>query len=253
MSDQRTRQPAGSPTGGQFATEARTEAGTSIVQGPGRGFPDGEMRMRVFDIDGQFGPLVGYDDTRRWNGFAQPWLTEESLRAVKGATRDWAEVNAEVEWLDDGPDGVWRLHTVDGDPVELERAVNVGPHLETLHRLEGWCWDSAEISAPDEDEQSAWAYEDAPHRRPHPTASFTVDGLTVRPTATRSEYTLFVTDTDGSVWRVAGTHAWEDGDVAGELRGDPSGPPADPDRTARVRAAAVAAAPFLLPHMRRPG
>lgn len=248
MTEQRNRQPAGTPTGGQFATEARAEAGTQIP-GTGRGFPDGPMRLRVFDIDGQFGPLVGYDDTRRWNGFAQPWLTEESLQTVKWATRDWAEVNPEIEWLDDGPDGVWRLHTVDGEPVELERAVNAGPHLETLHRLEGWCWEVDEVRAPEEDDAGAWAYEVEPAQRPHPSASFEVDGgLVVRPTATRSEYTLFVTDTDGTVWKVAGHHDWQD--PYRDVEGDPAGPAADPARTARVRAAATAAAPALLPYMR---
>lgn len=144
------RQPAGTPAGGQFAAEARAETDTTIARGAGRGFPDAELRPRTFDIDGQFGSLVGYDDTRRWNGFPQPWLTEESLRAVKAATRDWAEVNPEVEWLDDAPDGVWRLHTVDEEPVELERAAEQGPGGETLHRLEGWCWDIEEPPAAPE-------------------------------------------------------------------------------------------------------
>lgn len=144
MSINQSRQPAGVPTGGQFAAGARTEAETTIASRTGRGYPDAGLQPRVFDIDGQFGPLAGYDDTRRWNGFAQPWLTEESLRKVRAATRDWAEVNPEVEWLDDGPDGVWRLRTVDGEPVELERAQDPGPNGEVLHRLEGWCWDVAD-------------------------------------------------------------------------------------------------------------
>lgn len=146
MSDQH-RQPAGTPAGGQFATGARAETDTAIAAGTGYGFPDAELRPRTFDIDGEFGPLTGYDDTRRWNGFAQPWLTEDSLRKLKAATHDWAEVNPEVEWLDDGPDGVWRLHTVDGEPVDLERAHAPGPNGETLHRLEGWCWELADPDA----------------------------------------------------------------------------------------------------------
>jgi hypothetical protein len=98
------------------------------------------MVLTTFDIDGQFGSLVGYDDGRRWNGFAQPWLTQESLARVKAATAAWAQVDSEVEWLDDGPDGVWRLHTSDEPPIDLEQAVSMGPQLETLHRLSGWCW-----------------------------------------------------------------------------------------------------------------
>jgi hypothetical protein len=133
------REVAGTPTGGRFATGPLAESSTSLPA-PRPGHPDGPMALMSFDIDGQFGSLVGYDDGRRWNGFAQPWLTQESLVRVKAATAAWAQVDSEVEWLDDGPDGVWRLHTNEQPPVELERAVSLGPHLETLHRLSGWCW-----------------------------------------------------------------------------------------------------------------
>lgn len=139
------RQPAGAPTGGQFAPEGRAEPGMALPAGRGR--PDGPLRPRVFDIDGQFGSLAGYDDGRRWNGFACPWLTRESLESVKEATRVWAEVDPEVEWLDDAPDGVWRLHTGDGEPpVDLEVASEPGPAGEDLFRLEGWCWDAFEAA-----------------------------------------------------------------------------------------------------------
>ena len=110
-----SRQPSGIPAGGQFAPEIRTEPTTALTR-DGREVPDGPVLLRTFDIDGTFGPLVGYDDGRRWNGFACPWLTEESLQVVKAATREWAEVSADVEWLDDAPDGVWRLRTGDGEP-----------------------------------------------------------------------------------------------------------------------------------------
>lgn len=138
------RQPAGTPAGGQFAVETKTEPATTIAgPGPGPGHPDGPLVAQVFDIDGEFGPLAGYDDGRRWNGFAQPWLTDASLQTLKATTRDWVEVDAEVEWLDDGPDGTWRLHTSGGEPpIPLERAVQPGPGGEALHRLEGWCFSS---------------------------------------------------------------------------------------------------------------
>lgn len=145
--DLQPRQPAGVPDGGQFATIAHAEPSTSLPARPGHGRPDGPLQPRVFDIDGQFGPLAGYDDGRRWNGFACPWLTRESLERVKAATRDWAEVDPEVEWLDDAPDGVWRLHTGDGEPaVDLEVAAVPGPAGEVLFRLEGWCWDALETA-----------------------------------------------------------------------------------------------------------
>jgi hypothetical protein len=118
----------------------------------------------VFDIDDQFGPLVGFDDGRRWNGFPQPWLTGESIRRVHGKTREWASVpGAEVEWLDDFPDGVWRLCSAEDGPVDVERAVERGPNGEDLYRIDGWCWGS--VPQDDEDharEQHLDAFPDEP-------------------------------------------------------------------------------------------
>jgi hypothetical protein len=233
--------------GGQFATEAHGEAADTTLTDR-TGLPDGPMQLVAFDIDGQFGPLVGYDDGRRVNGFAEPWLTNDSLARVKAATGAWAEVDSEVEWLDDGPDGVWRLHGGGCEPRPLEVSYNVGPHLEDLHRLTGWCFEGHELGRDHDGAPWSWADEAPdPADRPHPTRSVvTGDGCVVRPTAVDSEYALFVTTLDGALWRASGVGIWEDADVSDTVQGDPSRRPADKAQAARVRAAAVSAAPRLL-------
>lgn len=240
------REVAGTPVGGRFAISPLTEPGTSLPA-PRPGYPDGPMRLTTFDIDGQFGPLVGYDDGRRWNGFAEPWLTQESLERVKAATAAWAAVDADVEWLDDEPDGVWRLHTRDAPPVGLEQAHDAGPHLESLHRLTGWCWDSRELGFTEDGEPRSWVDEASdPADRPHPRKAREVDGHVVRPTAVCSEDSLLVTDPAGAVWKAHGHGIWGEPNVVLDVEGDPAGDLPDAPTTRRVRAAAVAAAPSLL-------
>ena len=83
--------------------------------------------------------------------------------------------------------------------------------------------------------------------RPHPRVSVDVNGLTVRPTASRSEYTVFVTDTDGAVYRVAGHNQWDDTEVYRDVAAGPGERTPSAEVNARVRGAALVGAPMLLP------
>jgi hypothetical protein len=136
MSVQQNRTPDG-----QFAPDARAQADVTLTRAPRTfGHPDGPLTDATFDIDDQFGPLAGFDDGRRWNGWCEPWLTPESLVRVREVTGAWAQGDDEVERIDDGPDGVWRFHGgANAEPVALERMVT-GDGDEEMYRLPGWCW-----------------------------------------------------------------------------------------------------------------
>ena len=68
----------------------------------------------------------------------------------------------------------------------------------------------------------------------------------MRPTVTISEYTLFVTDTDGEVYRVAGHNSWDDTEVSDSVTARPGAVSPAAEVNTRVRAAAITAAPMLL-------
>src|SRR5699024_5362279 len=93
---------------GKFTTKAKAGAGVAldVYEPPAEPADDAEPGL-FHSADGRM--LYGYDSGEGWNGFAQPWLSELSVRRLAEATAAHRAVDDEAPLVYRGQDGAWMV------------------------------------------------------------------------------------------------------------------------------------------------
>jgi hypothetical protein len=103
------------------------------------------LTKATFDINGMFGPLDGiHDPAQRWNGFAVPYLTAESVGVIQEVTSVQNATDTEDGYTitRDGH-GVWFLDNAYADEatdVRGELVPTVDVDGLTYYGVGGWTW-----------------------------------------------------------------------------------------------------------------
>lgn len=161
------REKAGQPTGGQFAEKEKGASGLALAgSDPWQSGPPADAELGLFELD-DVPDLLGYDSGTEWNGFAVPWLTEQSLERIARHTAQLREDDSEAPLLfKDADTGVWMIdegECFDASP-EAPRIHPVdegrGPGGVKVYALDGWTFQDAEDWSQEEVEQLAQEEQD---------------------------------------------------------------------------------------------
>lgn len=154
---QQNRQPKGAPTGGQYAEARRPGADVTLDVPDAPTGPPAGAEVELFELD-EIPALLGYESGQERNGFAQPWLTEQSMERIAEATTRWRDEDEAAplvykaeptgEWVVD--EGIDLEETSDSGAKRVrpvEKAM--GPGARKVYRLPDWTFSDTE---PWEDE-----------------------------------------------------------------------------------------------------